>query len=226
MIPAPSFDHIDKILNEKEFKLERGIANGLPLTTKTVGFIIFDQNFHRGPIQDLIGNLDMLNLNSGTDLHFFLCGVSRYGKNETGARELGEMNGAHLYHNAQATHSFIEAFEREIPSWSYHMGFDLILIDVKQGDNLRELDFSSAVYFKVEELIKLKIVDRPSELFGKLVKFVRENQVRSAVQFRDELRSMFGINWLKGLILAMFPKHFRKLARAEAVLMGGAATPG
>ena len=225
MIPAPSFDHIDKILNEEVFELERGYANGLPLTTKTVGFIIFDQNFHRGPIQDLIGNLDMINLNSGTDLHFFLCGVSKFGMNEPGAKELGEMNGVHLYHNAQATHSFIEAFEREIPSWSYNMGFDLILIDVKESNNQRNLDFSSAVYLKVEELIKLKIVERPSELLGKLVKFVRESRVRNAAQFRDELRSIFGTNWLKGLILAMFPKHVGKLARAEAVLVGGAATP-
>ena len=225
MIPAPSFNHIHKILNEETFELERGIAKGLPLTTKTVGFIIFDQNFCLPPIQDLIGNLDMINLNSGVDLHFFLCGVSKYGMNEPGAKELGEMNGVKLYHNAQATHSFIEAFKRAIPGWDYNLGLDLILIDVKECNNQRNLDFSSAVYLKIEELIKLKIVERPSELLGKLVKFVRDGRVRNAAQFRDELRSIFGTNWLKAVILAMFPKHVGKLARAEAVFVGGTATP-
>ena len=225
MIPAPSFDHIDKILNEEAFELEHGTARGLPLTTNTVGFIVFDQNYRHSPIQDLIDNFDMLNLHSGPEMHFFLCGVSKYGMNEPGARELGEINKIRLYHNAQATHSFIRAFEREIPGWSYNIGFDLILIDVKETDHRRGLDFSSAVYFKVEELIKLKIVERPSELLGKLVKFTRERRVTSAVQFRNELRKTYETNWLMGFILAMFPKHVGKLARAEAVLFGGAATP-
>jgi len=93
-----------------------------------------------------------------------------------------------------------------------------------QGDR-RKLDFSSAVFFKIEELIKVGIIERPSELLGKLVKFARDGKFANAVAFREELRRSFGINWLKGLILAMFPKSVGKLARTQAALGGGAALP-
>ena len=224
MIPAPSFDHIDKILNQETFEVDHRISMGLPLTTKTVGFIIFDQDYCRGPIRDLIQNLDMLNLKSGNDMHFFLCGVSKYGKSEKGAKKLGEIDGVRLYHNARASYSFIEAFKREISGWSYSMGLDILLIDVVENDNRRTLNFSTAVCFKIEELITRKIIERPSELLDKLVNFVQEGKVVNATQFRDELRSKFGINWLKELILAMFPKHVGKIVRAEVILFGGAAT--
>ena len=226
MILAPSFDHIHNMLNEESFRLEHGLAEGFPDKTKTVGFIIFDQNFYRFPIQDLIGNLDMLNLHSGTDIHFYLCGVSKYGTNEDGAKHLGELNGVSLYHNARASYSFVEAFEGNIPGWTYNLGFDLVLIDVKESCGQRELDFSSVVYFRVEELIKLNIVERPTELLGKLVKFAREGRVSTAAEFRDELRIMFGGKWFLGLILAMFPKRVRRLAHADIALLGGDAATG
>lgn len=225
MIPAPSYDQIDRILNEENFKLGQHFAEGVPRKTRTVGFIIFDQNFGRNSIKDLVGNLDMINLHSGTDIHFFLCGISKFGSNDPGARELGEMNGVRLYHNAKAAYSFVKAFEREIPGWNYDLGFELVLVDVVENNNNRRLDFTSAVFFKVEELIKVGIVDRPSDLLGKLVKFAREGKFANAASFRDELRRAFGMNWLKGLILAMFPKSVGKLARTEAALGGGASLP-
>jgi hypothetical protein len=225
MIPAPSYDHIDQILNEESFKLDHGFAQGLPAKTQTVGFILFDQSYSRESIQDIIGNLDMLNIHSGTDIHFFLCGVSRYGPNESGARELGELDGATLYHNANTAYSFVRAFEREIPGWEYDLGFELVLVDVVEEGGNKKLNFASAVYFKVEELIKVGVVERPSDLLGKLVKFARQGDYENAAAFREELRRLFGINWLKGLLLAMFPKAAGKLARAEAALGGGSPLP-
>lgn len=225
MIPAPSYDQMDKILNEETFKLGRGFAEGVPRKTRTVGFILFDQNFGRNSIKDLVGNLDMLNLHSGTDIHFFLCGVSKFGPNNSGAQELGKLNGVTLYHNAKAVYSFVTAFEREIRDWTYDLGFELVLVDVSESGNNRQLDFSSAVFFKVEELIKVGIIDRPSDLLGKLVKFAREGNFENAAAFREELKRVFGMNWLKGLILAMFPKSVGKLARTHAALGGGASLP-
>ena len=225
MVPAPSFEHLERLLNEETIQLEHGFAEGIPRETKTVGFIVFDQNFSRSPIRDLVENLDMLHRHSGTHMHFFLCGVSKFGPNDRTARELGKLNGVPLYHSASAAGSFITAFEREIPNWRYNLGFDLILVDVAETDGGRRLDYSSAVYFRIEELIKQGIIDRPSELLGKLVKFVRDSGVENAAGFKDELKSVFETNWLKALILAMFPKHVGKLARAEAVLGGGAAVP-
>ena len=93
MIPAAFFAHIDGLLNNEQVQLQSGIAEGFPLKTRTVESLVFDQNYVRGPIRDLVGNLDMLNVHSRTYLHFFLDGVSRYGANEEGAKDFGEMGG-------------------------------------------------------------------------------------------------------------------------------------
>lgn len=202
-----------------------GFASGFPSKTQTVGFIIFDQNFDRSPVKDVLANLDMLNLHSGTDIHFFLCGISQYGPNDGHAKEVGTLNGVSVYHNARSVHSFISAIENEVPGWHYDYGCELILVDVVEVNGRRSLNFKSAVFFKIEELIKVGIIERPSDLLGKLVKFARESKLSSASAFREELRRLFGINWLKGLILALFPKAVGKLARAEAALGGGSAVP-
>lgn len=225
MIPAASYKHIDNILNEESFKIGSGFASGLPENSRTVGFILFDQNFGQASITDVVGNLDMLNIHSGSYIHFFLCGVSKFGPNEPGARELGELDGVNLYHNAAALFSFVDAFEKEIPGWKYDLGFELVLVDVVEEMGRKRLNFSSSVYFKVDELIKVGIIERPSDLFGKLVKFSREGKLSNATAFRDELRRAFGVNWLKAMILAMFPKSVGKLTRTEAALGGGASLP-
>lgn len=225
MLPAPSYDHIDNILNEESFMLDRGIAEGLPRATQTVGFILLDQNFHRDPLLDLISNLDMLNSYSESDLHFFLCGVSKFGMNENGAKDLGRIDGVQCFHNAQAALSFVKAFRREIPGWNYNMGLDLVLIDVSERNHRRCLNFSSAVYLKIDEVIRVGIVERPSELLGKLITFVQDGKVANAVEFRNELRGISRRNWLKDFFLAMFPDHVGTLARTDAILFGGATTP-
>ena len=225
MLPAPSYDHIDKILNEETFYVNCGYVKGLPLETRTVGFIVFDQNFGREPVRDLISNLDMLNLRSGTKMHFFLCGVSKYGMNEEGAKALGRIKNVDCYHNARSALSFVTAFEREIPNWNFRPGLDLLLIDVKEHDHRRRLDFSSVIYLRVDEMIKAGLIERPTDLLNKLIEFAREGKVASAADFRNELRGLFGRNWIIGFILAMFPKHFRKLAQAEVVLLGGSSAP-
>lgn len=223
MIPAPSYQHIENLLNQENFSVGHGYASGFPSKTRTVGFILFDQNFDRPPIKDLLGNLDMINLHSGTDIHFFLCGISKYGPNDEHAKEVGKINGVSVYHNAQSVYSFIDAFAKNIPGWNYEYGCELILVDVKEAGGRRCLNFDSQVFFKIEEIINIGVVERPSEFLGKLVKFAREGKLTSAFAFREELRRLFGINWLKGLILALFPKAVRNLAQAEAVLGGGSA---
>lgn len=225
VIPAPSYDQIDKILNEESFEFGRGYSFGVPKKTKTVGFILIDQNFERGSIKDIIGNIDMLNCHSGVDINFYLCGVSRYGANDNKGRELGELDGVKLYHNADATYSFIKAFERTIAGWNYDLGFEVVLIDLVESAGRKELNFQSAVFFKVEELIKIGIIERPSDLLGRIVKFARDGKFSKAAEFRDELRRVFGIDWVKALILAMFPKSLGKLARTQAALGGGASVP-
>ena len=81
----------------------------------------------------------------------------------------------------------------------------------------------NAIFFKIDELIKAEIFDSSSQLFGKIIKFSTENKIDSVRMIRGMLEEGFGVNWFKALILDMFPKSLRKLARAQAILGGGRA---
>jgi hypothetical protein len=226
MIPAPSYRHLQMLLNEDYPEIGGYPVSGIPPNRSLVGFLVFDQNIAREPVSDFLENIDMLNEHSGDLVHFFLCGVSRYGYNNGQShKEIGTLGGATLYHNSPAAMSFIRGFEESIPGWKYEMGVDLILIDVMQVDRERRLDFQSAIYFKVEELIKLGIVDRTSEFLGKIIRFVRSSPDRGTRAFSASLKKEFGVNWFKAMILALFPGAVGKLARGQAVLGGGAALP-
>lgn len=225
MIPAPHYDNIDQLLNQEDLFMNEGFLKGFPKNSQTVGFIIFDQNFERGPVIDFIKNIDMINQHSGSDFYFFMCGISRFGKNENGARHIGEMDGVPLYHNPQYLQSFINAFQDNIPGWSYNFGLDIILIDIINDGNFKRLDYSSVIFFHIDELINSGIIDRPPQLIGKIIKLSREGRCGNAAAFRNELKLTFGVNWFKGLILALFPAHIGKLARAQAALGGGTPLP-
>jgi hypothetical protein len=215
---------MDEILNADSFDLDYYEVAGVPSDRNLIGFVLFDQNFSRDPISDFLSNIDMLNTYSGKYVHFFLCGVSFYGSNQYDtSKEIGRIGGKFIYHNSGAAMSFVTAFQDNISSWEYDFGVELILIDVVSVDGRRRLDFDSAIYFKVEELIKLKIIDRTSQLLGKLIRLVQTSEVRTSRDFLGHLKGQFGINWFKGLVLALFPKAVGKLARGQAVLGGGAA---
>lgn len=223
MIPALSYADVDQFLNNESFRAHNGFAEGLPSTASTVGFVLFDQNFEREPVTDIVRNLDMLNQHSGTAIHFFLCGISKFGRSEASAKNVGVLDNTRLFHNASAALSFAGEFKRRIPDWDYNLGFDLILIDVKSDGGHRTLDFDTPISFRVEELIKIGAIDRPTELFGKLIKFARDGEFESAARLRNHLREVFGLNWFMGLVVALFPKAVGELARAESVFRGGYA---
>jgi len=184
----------------------------------------FDQSVKRQPVSDFLDNINLLNENSGSLIHFFLHGVSLYGPNEGDhAMALGEIHGTSAYHNAKAFMSFKKEFEKRIPQWKYNFGVDIVLVDVIKIHGKRTLDFKSAIFSKVDEFIQLKIVDRTTELLGKIIKFRREANLATAKDAKLLLQEEFGINWFKGLVLALFPKSIQQMAKAQAVLGGGSA---
>jgi hypothetical protein len=224
MVPAPDYSYIEAILNEDWFDVGRHGARGIPAGRTVIGFIFFDQNIKREPVSDFLENINLLNEHSGNVIHFFLPGVSLYGPNEGDhAKQIGEIRGVSAYHNATAFMSFKSEFERYIPDWRYNFGVDIVLMDVIQQNGKRKLDFSSAIFFKVEEFIQLKIVDRTAELLGKIIKFRREARLVTAKDAKLLLQDQFATNWFKGLVLALFPKSLQNFARAQAVLGGGSA---
>ncbi|MBU6418257.1 MAG: hypothetical protein KGQ79_00840 [Proteobacteria bacterium] len=224
MLPAPDYGYINKILNEEHFLVGNNPAQGIPTGRNVIGFIFFDQNLRREPVSDFLDNINLLNQYSGKQIHFFLPGVSLFGPNEGDhAVLIGEVDGINAYHNSRAFMSFKDEFEQKIPQWKYNFGVDIVLVDVIGAKGNRTLDFSSAIFFKVEEFIQLKIVDRTTELLGKIIKFHREAKLATAKDAKLLLQQQFGIDWFKSLIFVLFPKSIQKLARAQAVLGGGAA---
>lgn len=224
LLPAPDYRYMKAILNNASFDVGHHHAHGIPAGRSVVGFIFFDQSVKRPPVSDFLDNINLLNEHSGNLIHFFLPGVSLYGPNEGDyAVALGEIRGISAYHNAMAFMSFKEEFEKHIPQWRYNFGVDIVLMDVIQINGTRTLDFSSAIFFKVEEFIQLKIVDRTTELLGKIIKFRREAKLATAKDAKLLLQEQFGINWFKGLVLALFPKSIQNMAKAQAVLGGGSA---
>ncbi len=224
MLPAPDYKYIDAILNEAWFDVGHHRAQGIPAGRNVIGFIFFDQSVKRPPVSDFLDNINLLNEHSGSPIHFFLPGVSLYETNEGDhAVALGEIQGTPAYHNAKAFMSFKKEFEERIPQWKYNFGVDIVLVDAIHIDGRRTLDFNSAIFFKVEEFIHLKIVGRTTELLGKIIEFRREEKLATAKDAKLLLEEQFGINWFKGLVLALFPKSLQQMAKAQAVLGGGSA---
>jgi hypothetical protein len=224
MIPAPDYSYIEAILNEEWFSVGHGHAQGIPTKHNVVGFLFFDQSIKRPAVSDFLDNLNLLNEHSGRLIHFFLPGVSLYGPNEGDyATPIGSIKGVNAYHNTKAFISFKNEFESRIPKWRYEFGVDIVIIDVINRADRRQLDFDSAIFLKVEEFINLKIVDRTTDLITKIIKFRRDSGIHTAKDTKLALQSQFGVNWFKGLVLAIFPKAIQDLARAQAVLGGGSA---
>lgn len=224
MVPAPSFEYIERILNDEFFKIGQNYVEGIKTNNNVVGFVFFDQNFKRAPITDFIENIDLLNKHSGKNIHFFLPGISFYGSNAGDkSKEVGSLNKAIIYHNARAFDSFRMEFEHRIPSWKYGYGVDIVLIDVIDVGGVRQLDFESAIFFKVEELIREGIVDKTSELIGKIIKYRTDSGLQRVREIQNAMTSAFKEDWLKAFILSMFPKSISSLARGQAVLAGGRA---
>jgi hypothetical protein len=224
MIPAPSFEYIDHILNDDFFEVGHHPAKGIKKNNNVVGFVFFDQNFKRAPISDFIENIDLLNKHSGKNIHFFLPGISLYGVNSgEKSKEIGCLNNAPIFHNAKAFNSFRVEFEHRIPSWRYGYGVDIVLIDVVEVDGLRKLDFESAIFFKVEEFIREGIVNKTSELIGKIIKYRTDSGLHRVREIQNAMTSAFREDWIKALILSIFPKSISSLARGQAVLAGGRA---
>ena len=66
MVPAPSYEHIDLVLNSDSFKVGGGYAHGIGRDRKLVAFVFFDQNFARPPVDDFVQNIELMNRHSGT----------------------------------------------------------------------------------------------------------------------------------------------------------------
>ena len=223
MIPAATYDQIELLLNETSFQSNVGYIEGIPIINNLVGFIFFDQNFSSKASGDFLKNLHFLSENSGKFIHFFLPGVSKYGSNPDDISvEIPGLNPPH-YHNTRAFLSFRDKFEHHIPNWKFDSGISVVLIDLSKVKGVRILDFDSAIFFDVNQLITHQIVDNTSQLLSKIIRLVRDSELVTAKEIRGAFELQFGKNWMKGLILGLFPKKLKRLTKVSTVLAGGRA---
>lgn len=219
MVPAPYYSQISEVLNDPAADL------GIPAKHNVVGFIFFDQNFEKPAISDLLSNLNLLHQESGELIHFFLPGISLYRCNDGESDvPIGKIEGIPAFHNAKSFISFKNEFESRIANWKYRWGLEIVLMDIIAASARRELDFDSAISFRIEEFIRLEIVGNTTEFLTMIIDFRKRNAPKTAKQIKQALREKFGMNWFKELVLSIFPKALSHLARLEAVLEGGSAT--
>lgn len=220
MIPAPSYEDVDALLNKSTIEIGGHPIPGVPQNARTVCFLLFDQNYDAKCINDMLANLDFLHCRSGENMYFFLCGVSQYGANSKTVRSLGTLQGAELYHNAEATESFAKTFRKEIDGYRHKVGLDLVLVDIRGESPNRNLDFDSSIYLNLDKLVDLDIAKSPSEIIDSLSEFSGAGKLYTAASFRDEMKAKAGINWIKEFILSIFPNAVKKLAQTQAALGG------
>lgn len=220
MIPAPSYKSINAMLNNDHIEIGIHPIPGIPKEVKVVCFLVFDQNYGTLSAKDLLSNLDFIHHRSGNSMYFFLCGVSQYGANDKKARSLGKLEGVELYHNAEATESFVKIFKKEIAGYDHQVGLDLILVDIRGDVPNRKLDFNSAIYLNLDTLVELDIIKNPSVIMNSISKFSKDGKLSTAASFRDEMKARAGINWVKEIILSMFPGAVKKLTQTQAALGG------
>lgn len=220
MIPAPYYNDLKVLLNDPSYTIKGCPAPGLPLGVKTIGFILFDQNYERANIKDLLCNLDSLNLHTGFDIHFLLCGASWYGKNDPKAIKIGTIEGASVYHSARAVKSYRDEFSKKIPGFEDKVSFQLVLVDVQGEPGSLSLDFPSGIYFNIDDLIKANVVDTPTDLINKFVEVSRKNNLANAASFREDLKVRNGTNWLKEMVLSIFPPFVERMAKSTSAIEG------
>lgn len=229
MVPAPAFEELTKMLNsDRTIWNDSGPLSVFSDNVKIIGFVFFGQDFEKEPARGVLKNIDLLNEHSGEHIHFLLAGFSRFGPNsdERNAPKVCDLEGVPIYFNPRAFNTFREEFTRRIDGWDFDYGMDLILLNVRREKPVRVLDFGGAIYFKLDEMVKIGVCDNASQILGKITNFMEDNKIDDVDQIRKLFEDGFGRNWIKALILDLFPASIGKLARAKAVLGGGRALPG
>lgn len=224
MIPAPSLDEIAKMLNEDHPWGKSGPLTPIDKKINVLGVLLIPPDTAERNTSNLLHNIELLSKDSGTRFHFLLVGISQYG----GDREVGQLGGRRIFFNEDKFSEFCKDLERKIPRWHYDYTLELLLFDLRGEQPNRSINFESYINFKLSELIEADIFENPAQFLGKIIKLARESNLDSVGDIRGHFQSQFGVNWVKAIILSLFPKSIQKLARVNAVLGGGRPqiTPG
>lgn len=219
MIPAPALDEIDLMLNEKAPWGVSGPLTRIGEKIRVLGFIFVPPDAADSNVANLLYNINLLHKDSGNNFHFILVGVSQF----SGERAVGKIDDVNIYYNSGNFSEFRESMEKKLEGWRYDYSLEIVFIDIVGEAPNRSLNFDSAIYFKIDEIVKSGICDNASQFLGKIIKLSRDSKFMSVKDILRFFQSQFGVNWIKALILSAFPRSIQKLARVSAVLGGGRA---
>jgi len=174
--------------------------------------IVFAPNFDSISIKQIIPRLGYLDYRTSKNVHFYLVGYYGYGGEEVyypDGKSLGQSkysDGVEIpwYFSQRKYAEFIDEME-EKTSWKYSGGTELIILNYKA-------DFSNAIIFRVDNMLKDGAIDNVNTLFEMLIHHSRKNK-RSLKKF-----SLNGIGNQAGIIfgdaiIELLPKSIQSMTK-------------
>lgn len=140
-----------------------------------MGCIIIAPKFHKKGFDEILQRLEYLNLRSGENLHLYCAGYGAYW-NETIVPDMENINQSKISNNHIIPWAFSQNlfahFVNELESetnWTYSGGTEIIVLD-------KNLEFKNCIVFKIDEMIKDKIIESPNEIVEALIQQSRKNK--------------------------------------------------
>lgn len=183
MLPAPSLSEIRRTLREKPVSL--------------IG-IVFAPPYTKIAAERIVPRLAYLNARTAAFIHFFCAGYGGYhfADDAKPIEELRYDDGTVIPWGFSQTKfaEFVSELEAST-SWKYSGEVDVLLIEPKFGFSSREpdLNFSAAIVYDIESMLKDGAIDHPSRLFEAIISFARSRGFGSTA---DGLSNKEGIRLL------------------------------
>lgn len=159
MLEAPSLKHINEHRREHR---------------NAICCILFAPKFAKLGYEEIVKRFGYLDRRAGENLHIYCTGYGAYW-NDHYAPDREDVGIAKYDYEYQTEFKwqfsqklfadFVDELERET-SWRYSGGTELILLN-------SDADFSNCIIFKLDEMIKDKIIDSPAEIFEALIQHSR-----------------------------------------------------
>lgn len=171
--------------------------------------ILFAPMFSKIGYDDIIKRFGYLDSRTGEKIHIYCVGYGAYwndiyapDKKDVGVAKYS--NGTEFLWEFSQIHfaSFVDELE-QITTWRYSGGTELILLN-------SEVDFSNCIIFKIEEMIKDKIIDYPNEIFEALIQHSR-SEANSLSRFSLKGVGKQTADEIVDSVVSCLPKPFETL---------------
>ena len=194
MVEAPSLKELREHKNQKP---------------ETLCCILIAPKFNEIAYSSFIKKFGYLDTRTGSNIDFYWAGYGAYWNNsivpdmeEVG---IGKYEGGIIIpwsFSQTLFANFVDELEEET-SWKYSGGTEIIFLDPN-------LDFSTCIVLRVDEMIEDKIIKNPNELLEAIIQYSRTNSNNIKRFSLNGLKKAAGEEIINGILSAL-PKHFENL---------------